>query len=351
MATILVVDDDPTVREVVVAYLQQAGHETLEAPDGPNAVIAAQSDPDLVVLDVMLPGFDGLEVCRRIRAERPDLPIIMLTALGEEEDRIAGLGTGADDYLSKPFSPRELVLRVASVLRRSNPPAPAALQVREDGDLRVDPVARTATIDGAPLSLTTREFDLLAHLHGASRRGLLPRGAAVGRVGMGVRRPDHRHGACAPPAGEGRGEPQPAHPAGDGVGHRLPLGPVVRSEVEVVLIAAGTATVTGLVGLGAITWMSKRSPRAAALTAPLVPVIAVAAALVVSGRAMFISPRDLTLLAWIVAAAFPLAIVFGVIAARRLDEQTRVAAAAAAELEREPGARTPTAGDGLVDQP
>lgn len=164
MAIILVVDDDPTVREVVVAYLNKAGHETLEAPDGPNAVIAAQADPDLVVLDVMLPGFDGLEVCRRIRAERPDLPIIMLTALGEEEDRIAGLGTGADDYLSKPFSPRELVLRVASVLRRSNPPAPAALQVRDDGNLHVDPLARTATINGAPLSLTTREFDLLAHL-------------------------------------------------------------------------------------------------------------------------------------------------------------------------------------------
>ena len=97
MATILVVDDDPTVREVVVAYLQKAGHQTLEAPDGPNAVIAVQSDPDLVVLDVMLPGFDGLEVCRRIRAERPDLPVIMLTALGEEEERLAGLGTGADD--------------------------------------------------------------------------------------------------------------------------------------------------------------------------------------------------------------------------------------------------------------
>jgi signal transduction histidine kinase len=107
----------------------------------------------------------------------------------------------------------------------------------------------------------------------------------------------------------------------------------MRSEFEAVLIAAGTATVTGLVGLGAIAWMSKRSPRAAAITAPLVPVIAVAAALFVSGRAMFISPRDLTLLAWIVAAAFPLAIIFGVVAARRLDEQTRAAAAAAAELE------------------
>lgn len=164
MATILVVDDDPTVREVVVAYLQQAGHITLEAPDGPNAVIAAQGDPDLVVLDVMLPGFDGLEVCRRLRADRPNLPVIMLTALDEEEDRIAGLGTGADDYLSKPFSPRELVLRVASVLRRSQPTGPAALQVREDGNLRVDPLARVVTVDDAPLGLTTREFDLLAHL-------------------------------------------------------------------------------------------------------------------------------------------------------------------------------------------
>jgi DNA-binding response OmpR family regulator len=164
MATVLVVDDDPTVREVVVTYLQQAGHETLEAPDGPNAVKAAATGPDLIVLDVMLPGFDGFEVCRRVRSEHPDVPIIMLTALGEEEDRIAGLDSGADDYLSKPFSPRELVLRVASVLRRTNPPPPAAQAIREDGNLIVDPVSRTATLNGDPLSLTTREFDLLAHL-------------------------------------------------------------------------------------------------------------------------------------------------------------------------------------------
>lgn len=163
MATVLVVDDDPTVREVVVAYLQQAGHETLEAPDGPNAMVAARSAPDLVVLDVMLPGFDGFEVCRRLRDERPEVPIIMLTALGEEEDRIAGLDSGADDYLSKPFSPRELVLRVASVLRRTNPPTPAEDLPRNDGNLHLDPVARTATINGEPLTLTAREFDLLAH--------------------------------------------------------------------------------------------------------------------------------------------------------------------------------------------
>lgn len=161
MATVLIVDDDPTVREVVVAYLRQAGHETLEAPDGPNALVAARGEPDIVVLDVMLPGFDGFEVCRRLRAQAPELPIIMLTALGEEEDRIAGLDVGVDDYLVKPFSPRELVLRVASVLRRTHPTP--VMSPREDGDLRIDPAARTAMRADSPLALTTREFDLLAH--------------------------------------------------------------------------------------------------------------------------------------------------------------------------------------------
>ena len=161
MATVLVVDDDPTVREVVVAYLKQAGYETLEAPDGPNAIVAAKGLPDIVVLDVMLPGFDGFEVCRRLRADTPDLPIIMLTALGEEEDRIAGLDMGVDDYLVKPFSPRELVLRVATVLRRTNP-APAVTPLA-DGYLHLDPAARTVTRTGEPVTLTTREFDLLAH--------------------------------------------------------------------------------------------------------------------------------------------------------------------------------------------
>ncbi len=162
MATVLVVDDDATVREVVVAYLQQAGHETVEALDGPSAVDAAHAGVDLVVLDVMLPGFDGLEACRRIRREQPDLPIVMLSALGEQEDRIVGLDHGADDYLGKPFSPRELVLRVASLLRRSQPAAAARELV--DGDLTLDTGARTAHRAGVPVSLTSREFDLLAFL-------------------------------------------------------------------------------------------------------------------------------------------------------------------------------------------
>jgi DNA-binding response OmpR family regulator len=117
--------------------------------------------PDLVVLDLMLPGIDGLEVCRRLR-QRHSVPIVMLTALGEEEDRVVGLQLGADDYVTKPFSPRELALRVGSVLRRAKgTPAGPAMGELVDGGLRLDTVARRAVLDGAPLSLTTREFDLL----------------------------------------------------------------------------------------------------------------------------------------------------------------------------------------------
>ena len=164
VAEILVVDDDATVREVVVAYLQQAGHDTREAVDGPGAVGEVSATTDLVVLDVMLPGFDGLEVCRRLRETHPDLPIVMLSALGDEEDRIVGLGRGADDYLGKPFSPRELVLRVASLLRRTQPPPAATVLVVRDGDLELDRASRHASRGGAPLVLTAREFDLLAFL-------------------------------------------------------------------------------------------------------------------------------------------------------------------------------------------
>ncbi|WP_078910650.1 response regulator transcription factor [Streptomyces sp. NRRL S-87] len=167
-ARVLVVDDDPTVAEVVTGYLRRAGHRVDHAPDGPTALeAAARHDPDLVVLDLMLPGIDGLEVCRRLRAERP-VPVIMLTARGDEDDRIAGLELGADDYVTKPFSPRELVLRVESVLRRSragNAAAPAAPVLRAAG-ISVDPETRRATKHGRELMLTLREFDLLAHFLG-----------------------------------------------------------------------------------------------------------------------------------------------------------------------------------------
>ena len=162
-AHVLVVDDDETVRDVVGRYLGAAGHDVALVADGHAALRAARAtSPDVVVLDLMLPGLGGLEVCRALRAAGEQPPIVMLTALGEEDDRLLGLELGADDYVTKPFSPRELVLRVASILRRtaSQPASP----VLTDGALRVDPAARVATLDDRPLALTTREFDLLAFL-------------------------------------------------------------------------------------------------------------------------------------------------------------------------------------------
>jgi DNA-binding response OmpR family regulator len=162
---ILVVDDDPTVSDVVRRYLERADYEVSLAGDGPAALAAASEHrPDLVVLDLMLPGLDGLEVCRRLRAGDPDVPIVMLTALGDEGDRVVGLSLGADDYVTKPFSPRELVLRVQSVLRRATrPEPPAAPETLHDGGLVVDVARRTAQLDGVDLGLTVREFDLLVY--------------------------------------------------------------------------------------------------------------------------------------------------------------------------------------------
>jgi two-component system response regulator ResD len=169
-ARILVVEDDLTVAEVVVHYLRHAGLQPRHAVDGPAALeIAADWRPDLVILDLMLPGISGLEVCRRLRegqdAQVP-LPVIMLTALGEESDRVAGLESGADDYVTKPFSPRELALRVQAVLRRARAATASAAtpQPVRSGRLEVDVAARRARSDGRELELTVREFDLLAFL-------------------------------------------------------------------------------------------------------------------------------------------------------------------------------------------
>jgi len=168
MARVLIVEDDPTVAEVVVSYLDRAGHQTWAEHDGQAAASLLTSDRadeiDLVILDLMLPGLDGIEICRLLRQAHPGLPVIMLTALGEEDDRIAGLEVGADDYVTKPFSPRELVLRVESVLRRSQsaPAEPATLITL--GPLTIDTAARRATKNGTELYLTARELDLLAYL-------------------------------------------------------------------------------------------------------------------------------------------------------------------------------------------
>jgi len=169
MATVLVVDDEPIVREVVVRYLAREGHETLEAADG-NAARGAieRAEPDLVVLDVMLPGTDGLELCRWIRA-RSELPVIMLTARGEEADRIVGLELGADDYVTKPFSPRELAARVRSVLRRAAP-AEQAVERLTFGDVELERATREARKNGIEVRLTAKEFDLLWFLASHPRR-------------------------------------------------------------------------------------------------------------------------------------------------------------------------------------
>jgi DNA-binding response OmpR family regulator len=169
MATVLVVDDEPIVREVVVRYLAREGHRTLEAADGNGArATIERSDPDLVVLDVMLPGTDGLELCRWIRA-RSELPVIMLTARGEEADRIVGLELGADDYVTKPFSPRELAARVRSVLRRAAP-AGETVERLAFGDVELERATREARKCGLEVRLTAKEFDLLWFLASHPRR-------------------------------------------------------------------------------------------------------------------------------------------------------------------------------------
>ena len=162
---VLIVEDDPQVRDVVRRYLERDGLAVQVAGTGTEGLeLARRSRPDVIVLDVMLPGLSGLEVCRILRdVDGTDVPIIMLTALDDTDDRIAGLQTGADDYIGKPFSVKELALRVGSLLRRSRTEARADTvdAPLADGDITVDPVARTATRGGEPLRLTTRELDLL----------------------------------------------------------------------------------------------------------------------------------------------------------------------------------------------
>jgi DNA-binding response OmpR family regulator len=163
MTTVLVVDDEPIVRDVVVRYLKRDGFDTLEAADGESArKLIEDGAPQLVVLDVMLPGTDGLALCRWIRS-RGDLPVIMLTARGEEADRIVGLELGADDYVTKPFSPRELAVRVRTVLRRTTNASLSAERL-ELGALTIDARTREVTVGDGILRLTAKEFDLLFFL-------------------------------------------------------------------------------------------------------------------------------------------------------------------------------------------
>jgi DNA-binding response OmpR family regulator len=169
---VLIIEDDPNVAEVVARYLQREGYQVEIVDDGARGLARALSHPpDLVVLDLMLPSLDGLEVCRQLRAAAP-VPVIMLTARGEEDDRITGLELGADDYVAKPFSPRELTARVKAVLRRAAGGITAADEpsILRAGSLEVDPVAHEVHMDGRLVELTAKEFDLLVHFMRHPRR-------------------------------------------------------------------------------------------------------------------------------------------------------------------------------------
>ena len=171
-ARVLIIEDDPTVGEVVARYLKREGYGVEVVPDGAVGLQRALADaPDLVVLDLMLPSLGGLEVCRRLRAAAP-VPIIMLTARGAEADRIAGLEMGADDYVAKPFSPRELTARVKAVLRRATGPLPPAGEpaTMAAGDLEVDLRSHEVRLGGVAVALTAKEFELLAFLMSHPRR-------------------------------------------------------------------------------------------------------------------------------------------------------------------------------------
>jgi DNA-binding response OmpR family regulator len=162
---VLVIEDDPTVAEVVARYLSREGYAVAVSPDGRAGLRSAlESPPDLVVLDLMLPGLSGVEVLGELRKAIP-VPVIMLTALSREVDRVSGLEMGADDYVAKPFSPRELTARVKAVLRRANGPieTPVGPTVLSAGDLELHISTREVRLDGEPLDLTAREFNLLAH--------------------------------------------------------------------------------------------------------------------------------------------------------------------------------------------
>ena len=163
--TILVVDDNPKILEVLEAYLRADGFDVVTAADGPSALAAVQARrPDLALLDIMLPGIDGLELTRRFQREH-DLPVILVTARIEEIDRLIGLEVGADDYIGKPFSPREVVARVKAVLRRlEHTPSSTGSEPLRVGDLTVDIGGRTVQLAGSPVALTRTEFDLLATL-------------------------------------------------------------------------------------------------------------------------------------------------------------------------------------------
>ena len=338
MTTVLIVDDEPIVRDVVARYLQRDGFDTLEAGDGDAArELIERSPPHLVVLDVMLPGTDGLSLCRWIRS-RGDLPVIMLTARGEEADRIVGLELGADDYVTKPFSPRELSTRVRTVLRRSSPTTDSSAQLSFDG-LELDAATREAHLNGQPLRLTAKEFDLLFFL-ASNPRNVFSRDQIMSRVWgyeaahdtgtvtVHIRRLRAQDRARS-------GEPAPAR---DDLGRRLQVPAVIALALAV---AAGTLAV-GLAATFALRLLPSVRLQLAgfALLSVVLPLLAV----LLSGWVMFHMGDDVKILAVAAAAAsaaVAAALVLATSIARRIDRlRSASLALAAGDL----GARAPEGG-------
>ena len=305
---VLVVDDEPTVREVVVSYLRRDGHTVSEAADGPTALRLLDADrPDLVVLDMMLPGVNGLDILRRIRAAG-DTPVIMLTARAEESDRVAGLELGADDYVVKPFSPRELAARVNGVLRRSAPKTPTNAEPLEFDGLSIDPRSREVRLDGALVELTPKEFEVLAHLAAAPRQVFLAGRPVAGRVAVVARLAGSRHGHRARPTHPQQDRSGPGAPTVDhhGLGRRLSV-----------------RAVNGPTG-----WRMNRLGRRfmwASLGVLAVAVIMI----VIAAQQMFINDQDLGFLLWImIPATFAAALAAYVLSAPIARDAHRLSEAA-----------------------
>ena len=339
MTTVLIVDDEPIVRDVVVRYLQRDGFDTLEAGDGDAARSIIQSGAaDLVVLDVMLPGTDGLALCRWIRTDSA-LPVIMLTARGEAADRIVGLELGADDYVTKPFSPRELAIRVRNVLKRAEAPPKTAAKTITFDELTIDGTAREVTLSGEPVRLTGKEFDLLFFLASQPARGVLPE--AVDGSCLGVRScARHRHGdGSHPPAAlEDRARSVSPPASRDALGRRLQ----VRSVIHLAIVVALSTLAVGLLGAVALRRLSAVRAQLAAfgLLAVLLPL----AAVLLSGWVMFHMGADVKILAVAAAAAASAVAVALVLAASITRPLEKLSASADRLAQGDLTVRAPTGG-------
>ena len=283
-SSILVVDDEEMVRDVVVRYLEHAGMVATQAGDGETARQLIQHDPpDLVVLDVMVPRLNGLDLCSWIRSGS-EIPVILLTARGEESDRITGLELGADDYVVKPFSPRELVIRIKAILRRTGIRQRQVPEVLEIGALTIDRRSRRVLRRGSEITLTATEFDLLfclaSHPHTVFSRAAAP-GSGLALRGRTRRRYEHGHRPRTTATGKDRGRPLRSSDHQHHLGRRVPVRPVT-------LIGTGVGIGAILVGiLAAFLLRSLRSVRLQLIGLALVAVILPLGAVLVSGLVMF----------------------------------------------------------------